>query len=132
MVLTPWGVRPLSRAGAPNPEEAGLITARMSTFLSVATSGELAEALNEDSTAPRTTNETRRGVYWSAVINYVQWQHHQAGRGLLPTFHEAGTGGALGSFFTMFRGFEDFWESVKSRYQPEFVEWVEEQRSKAA
>ncbi len=112
--------------------DAAVLSARMSTFLSVATSGELAEALNEDSTAPRTTNETRRGVYWSAAINYVQWQHHQARRGLLPIFHEAGTGGALAGFFTRFRGFEDFWESVKSLYSPEFVEWVEEQRSKAA
>ncbi len=112
--------------------EAAALSANQNWFLSVATSGDLAEALNEDSTAPRTTNETRRLMYWSALINGVQWQHHQARRGLLPIFHEAATGGVMGSFFTMFRGVEDFWESVKSAYQPEFVEWVEEQRSKAA
>ena len=40
--------------------------------------------------------------------------------------------GAVRTFFTAFPSFEGWWEGVKPRYLPEFVEWVEEQRSKAA
>ncbi len=34
--------------------------------------------------------------------------------------------------FTNFRSFPGWWDGVKFSYFPEFVEWVEEQRSKAA
>ncbi len=34
--------------------------------------------------------------------------------------------------FTNFRSFEGWWERAKPSLFPEFVEWVEEQRSQAA
>jgi hypothetical protein len=34
--------------------------------------------------------------------------------------------------FNRFRSFEGWWERGKANYLPEFVEFVEEQRSKAA
>ena len=35
--------------------------------------------------------------------------------------------------FTIYRSFESWWEGAKTGlFLPEFVEWVEEQRSKAA
>ena len=35
-------------------------------------------------------------------------------------------------WFTTYPAFEGAWERVKPNARPEFVEWVEEQRSKAA
>ncbi len=39
---------------------------------------------------------------------------------------------AVRVFFTAFPSFEGSWERMKPDARPEFVEWVEEQRSKAA
>jgi len=36
------------------------------------------------------------------------------------------------SLFNDFRSIEGYWEAMRRTFQPEFVEWVEEQRSKAA
>ncbi len=41
-------------------------------------------------------------------------------------------GAVAGTYFNNFRSFEAFWEVQKPNFSPEFVEWVEEQRSKAA
>ena len=71
-----------------------VIAARLTTFLSVGTSTELGEAVREDRLDDTTTNEVRLAAYWGSLILYVQWQYQQARRGLLPTFHEAGTAGA--------------------------------------
>ena len=38
----------------------------------------------------------------------------------------------LPTFFNRFRSFDSWWEGTKEGYLPEIVEWVEEQRSKAA
>ena len=112
--------------------DTAVIAARQNLFLSAATSSELAEALREDNTGDITTNELRLTSYWATSIIYVQWQYQQAQRGLLPSFYEAGTGGVVGRYFTTSRGFEGYWEVLKQNLLPEFVEWVEEQRSKAA
>ncbi len=40
--------------------------------------------------------------------------------------------GRLQFLFTRSRSFEGWWEGTKATYLPDFVEWVEEQRSKAA
>jgi hypothetical protein len=32
----------------------------------------------------------------------------------------------------MYRGFDRWWESAEEFFLPEYVEWVEEQRAKAA
>ena len=111
--------------------DAAVIAARQNLALSVATSNELSEALREDGRGDRTTNEVRLRMYWAAIINYVQWQHQQARRGLLPSFQEAGTGGTVRGLFTNSRSFEGYWEGVKPLYSPDFVEWVEEHRAKA-
>jgi hypothetical protein len=112
--------------------DAAVLAARLNTFLSVATSNELAEAVREDGTGDMTTNEVQLGMYWGSLVSYLQWQYQQARLGLLPTFHEAGTGEAVANFFTTSRGFAGYWEGTRRILAPEFVEWVEEQRAKAA
>ena len=112
--------------------DAAVIAARQNIFMSAATSSELVEAIREDSTADGTANQVRLTAYWGTLITYVQWQFQQARRGLLPTFSEAGTGGAIRLLFATSRGLEGYWEVMKANLLPEFVEWVEEQRSKAA
>ena len=61
-----------------------------------------------------------------------QWQFQQARRGYLPTFSEAGLGRAVGDMFGVFRSVGGWWQGSNLGFDPEFVEWVEEQRSKAA
>ena len=61
-----------------------------------------------------------------------QWQFRQARRGLLPSYSEAEMAAIVGLYFTSFRSFYGWWESNRPRLLPKFVEWVEEQRSKAA
>ena len=39
---------------------------------------------------------------------------------------------AVRGHFHGYRSFEGWWQNAKPSYFPEFVEWVEEQRSKAA
>ena len=113
--------------------DAASIAARQHTALSVATSNELAEALREDSTTDMTTNQMRLAAYWMSLLGFLQWQYLEAQRGLLPTFYEAGVAVMVRSFFTISQGFEGWWERTgKASYVPDFVEWVEEQRSKAA
>ncbi len=76
----------------------------------------------------------RRSQLWGARFLRWQWQFVQAQRGLLPTFNEAGMARSARDHFNSFRGFESWWDARKEgdTYFPEFVEWVEEQRSKAA
>ncbi len=112
--------------------DAAAVGTTQANIMSVATSNELAEAVREDMRADSTINQTRLTFYFSAIFTSFQWQFKQARRGLLPSYDEAKIGAIVGLYSTMFRGFENFWESVKSSYSPDFVEWVEEQRSKAA
>ena len=112
--------------------DAVVIATRTNLMSSVATSSELAEAMRGDSTADITTDEVRLGYYWMSALNSFQWQLHQARRGLLPSFNEAGIAQGVRNFFTTSRSFESLWERQKSGFRSEFVEWVEEQRSKAA
>ncbi len=112
--------------------DAALISATQELGLTASTSTELLEALAEDRTTDETTNQMRRRYFWSARLNNWQWQHHQARRGLLPGFNEAGLASAVVNSFRVQRSFEGFWGRVKPNMRPEFVEWVEEQRSKAA
>ncbi len=112
--------------------DAALIAANQNAMLSGATSNELAEAMREEMGGDITTNQIRLGMYFQSNLATFQWQLHQARRGLLPDFHEAGMAGAVRVFFTAFPSFEGTWERIKPDVGPEFVEWVEEQRSKAA
>ncbi len=112
--------------------DAASIGALQNIRLAAATSSELEEALAEDRTTDVTTSQARRRDFWSAQLLTWQWQHHQARRGLLPTFNEAGLAATVRSFSTFYRSFGGFWDGGKANYLPEFVEFVEEQRSKAA
>ncbi len=112
--------------------DAAVIGANQNAMLLAATSNELGEALREDIAADITTSQMRLAMYFQSNLATWQWQLHQARRGLLPDFHEAGMAGAVRTFFTAFPSFEGTWERIKPDVRPEFVEWVEEQRSKAA
>jgi hypothetical protein len=112
--------------------DAAAIGTTQNAILSAATSSDLAEAMREDMTGDITTNQLRLALYWQANLSTVQWRHHQARRGLLPGFYEAGTAAVARLWFTTSPSFERTWERVKPNARPEFIEWVEEQRSKAA
>ena len=112
--------------------DAAVIAANQNAMLLAATSNELGEALREDSTADITTTQMRLVLYWGSVLTIINWQHQQARRGLLPTDDEAGRARTVREFFTNSHIFEGVWEGWKTGFPPDFVEWVEEQRSKAA
>ncbi len=113
--------------------DAAAIGTTQNALLLAATSSELAEAMREDIAGDITTNQMRLAMYFQSNLTTFQWQLHQARRGLLrPDFHEAGMARAVSVFFTTFPTFEGAWERFKPDARPEFVEWVEEQRSKAA
>ncbi len=112
--------------------DAATVGANQANLLSGATSGELAEAIREDFTADATTNQLRLTFFWTAMFSSFQWQFKQARRGLLPSYDEARMAANAGRYFNLFRSFEGWWESQRGVYSPDFVEWVEEQRSKAA
>ncbi len=112
--------------------EAATLVADQELFLSVATSTELQEAIAEDYTIDMTTNQWRCAMFWTSTLTSMQWHVHQGRRGLLPTFYEGGWALRVRRLFADSRCFEGWWEGVKPRYLPEFVEWVEEQRAKAA
>ncbi len=112
--------------------DAAPVGANQTNLLSAATSSDLAEAVQEDWTADITTNQLRLGFFWIAMFSSFQWQFKQARLDLLPSYDEAGMGAVAGSYFNNFRSFEALWEVQKPNFSPPFVEWVEEQRSKAA
>ena len=112
--------------------DAAAIGTTQNATLLAATSSELVEAIRDEMRGDITTNQIRLAMYFQSNLATFQWQLHQARRGLLPDFHEAGTAGAVRVFFTAFPSFEGTWERIRPDVGPEFVEWVEEQRSKAA
>ena len=67
-----------------------------------------------------------------AALLWMQWSRFYARRGLVPTWNETAIEGALAANFRRYRSYAESWDRVKSSFHPEFVEWVEEQRSKAA
>ncbi len=100
--------------------------------LAAATSRELQEALNQNRIEARPIEEDRCEDYWASQLITWQWMFHQGRRGLLPSMNEAGMGHRISSLFNIYRGFGGLWEQMKPNLLPEFVEWVEEQRRKAA
>ena len=103
--------------------------------LAAATSSELLETLNGDRVKPRALEQARLDSYWRARFFVVQWNFSQ--------LQKVDVGSAFGSealmgsrvrfFFNDFRSIHSWWErSAKALFNPEFVEWVEEQRAKAA
>ncbi len=112
--------------------DAARLSATQSSFLATATSNELADLVREDSTGDLTTNQVRLGFYWASTFYSFQWQLQQVRRGLLAASEEAVLAVNVRSFFTGSHSFEGWWEGMKANWPPEFIEWVEEQRSKAA
>ncbi len=114
--------------------DAAAIGTTQNAILLAATSSELAEAMREDIAGDITTSQLRLALYFQSNLTTFQWQLHQARRGLLPSFNEVAMAVSVRSLFTNFRSFEGFWQRQRGLgiYPPEFVEWVEEQRAKAA
>ncbi len=100
--------------------------------LTVAASAEIMEALAEDQIGDVPVNEVRRGSVWRVVLYNWQWQFVQGRRGLLPTYQEAGVAAGVRTQFSLYRSFDGWWGANKTNFVPDFVEFVEEQRSKAA
>ena len=99
-------------------------------LLAAATSTELQEALEEDRVGEVTINQNRRDQWWSVILANMQWQH--ANQSLLPSAFSEGRGTTIARMFHRYRSMESWWEIAKTGYLPEFVEWIEEQRTKAA
>ena len=99
-------------------------------LLAAATSTELQEALEEDRVGEVTINQNRRDQWWSVMLANLQWQH--ANQRLLPSAFPEGRGTTIARMFRRYRSMESWWEIAKTGYLPEFVEWIEEQRTKAA
>ncbi len=113
--------------------DAAQISSVLDLNLVPATSTGLLEALAEDRLDGRAINEIRRDEYWVARFYWFQWNFSQVRRGLLPSTSEARLALRIRDFFSIYRSAEAWWDRAKqSRLHPEFVEWVEEQRSKAA
>ncbi len=112
--------------------DAQRISSTLQLGLTYATSTELLEALREDQIDARPINEVRRNMIWSARLMNNQWLFAHARRGLLPSFNEVAMARVVRGLFNRYRSFEGWWQNTKPRFFPEFVEWVEEQRSKAA
>ena len=112
--------------------DAAMIASSQTIILSGIMSSDLADDLQRDRIDDVTTDQIRLGSYWTSMLVAFQSQLYQFRRGLLPTFNEAQIGATIGGFFTLSRSFSAMWEGYKQYLTPEFVEWVEEQRSKAA
>ena len=96
-----------------------------------ATSSELLEAMAEDAIAETSINP-RLEAYWMAEFFTHQWNLLQGRRGLLPTYNEAALRHRVGHVLTTYRSATSWWEESRPNFLPEFIEVVEEQRSKAA
>ena len=112
--------------------DAARLASATSLSLTAVTSNELLEAMTEDTVDAPPASQARLSQFWFALFLNFRWQYQQARRGLLPTFNEAGMATGLRTFFTGYRSFEGWWETTKASFEPEFVEWVEEQRATAA
>ncbi len=108
------------------------ITSVMSLSLAAVTSNELQDALNEDLVYDQPISQARRAQFWFALFLNFQWQLHQVRHGLLPSTNEATLQRGIRLQFNNYRSFDGWWEGMRAGYSPDFVEWVEEQRSKAA
>ena len=108
--------------------------------LTAATSTELQEALNGDRVEPLTIEQARLNDFWTARFFLLQWNLTQFRGGLISPVAggslaqgEARMARRLHTYFNDFRSVEGWWEAARhTSFSPEFVEFVEEQRSKAA
>ncbi len=91
-----------------------------------------AEAFAKDLVEGMTVDDYRVFVGWQSIIQIFEWQFDQARRGVMPGFSADRFAGRFGHYFAISHSFASIWDRNKKYYSPEFVEWVEEQRSKAA
>ncbi len=113
--------------------DAARINAALNINLTAATSSELQEVLNGDRVEPLPIGQARLDHSWTARFFNMQWDWIQFRRGLLPTLNEPGMAHRVATYFNDSRSLEGWWEARKVfGFRPDFVDWVEEQRSKAA
>ena len=105
--------------------DAAGIAATLNLNMSMASSDEILNAMIEDQTAEssRSLRALRLDSVFRAGFRTWQWQFIQGRRGLLPAYSD---------FFTFYSSFESWWEREGVHLVPEFVEFVEQQRAKAA
>ncbi len=113
--------------------DATMMRARQEGHLSVGTSTELGEELDQQRIGARPIEQFRVHLYWLTQVARWQWEWQHGRRGLLLSYREDGMGRVIAGLFDRYRDYGEWWENTGSEYlNPEFVEWVEEQRSKAA
>ena len=112
--------------------DAATMLARQEGLFLMSTSRELAEALNQQRVHPQPIEQDRVTAFWTAEMIRWQWQFQHSRRGLLLFTNLAALRRLIGTRFDTFRDYGGWWERTRANFSPEFVEWVEEQRSKAA
>ncbi len=112
--------------------DAARLSAVQEINLAAATSPELLETLNGDRVEPLTIEQARLNHFWTARFFQLSWNFTQLRRGMALLSGERGMAHRVVSYFNDFRSVEGWWENAKQNYTREFVEWAEEQRSKAA
>ncbi len=114
--------------------DAARINASLTANLSIASSEEILKTMADETNNPGadTINLFRIVSIFRALFYNFQWQFTQGRRGLLPTYSEAGMADGVRTYFRTYRSFEGWWTTEGVLLVPEFVQWVEEQRAKAA
>ncbi len=112
--------------------DATMMRARQEGNLLVATSTELGEALFQQRIEARSIEHHRVYSYWLTQVIRWQWEWQHGRRGLMLSYSEDVMGPVIAGQFDRFRDYGEWWETSRRGFRPEFVEWVEEQRSKAA
>ena len=113
--------------------DAARINSSLNVNLSMASSEEILKTMADDTADPSAAiNAVRLGAIFRSIFYNFQWQFVQGRRGLLPTYREASIADGVRTYFRAYRSFESWWTAEGVLLVPEFVEWVEEQRAKAA
>jgi len=108
--------------------EGDTLAAQIQFGLASAASKELSEAWFEGEEAQRDYRRRQHGI---AVLSLAEWYFYQGEKGLLP--FRPGLERHVGAgLFQLYPGLDRIWEASQDRFRPEFVEFIEEQRSKAA
>ncbi len=107
-------------------------TNRLANMYMMMTQPGNAEAIAKDMVEGSTVDDFRLSMMWQNLIEGWEWRFNQARRGVMPGFSADRFAGRFGHYFAISHSFASIWDRNKKYYSPEFVEWVEEQRSKAA
>ncbi len=114
--------------------EVATISANTNHIMSVATSSELADAIRQDRDkfADHTTADVQVTYQFEAAVRLFAWEFQQSQQGLFTTQEELVMASVVRGWLLDSHIFPEWWEGRKPAYPPEFVEFVEEQRPKAA